>query len=196
MRGLFFDTETTGLWNFKAPFGHSSQPDMVQLAALLVDIPSRKIITSLNLLVETEKEIPKEAMDVHGKTPELLQQFGVPRRVAAAMFSNMAKKADIKIAHNIKFDLNIVDNSYVNEGIPVSAHTKTFCTMEATTDICKLPNPRFSGKFKWPKLIEAYEMLINPEGFSNAHDALADVTACMELFFYLIDKGYVNVENL
>lgn len=196
MRGLFFDTETNGLWNFKAPMGHSSQPDMVQLAALLVDIPSRKIITSLNLLVETDQPISQEAAAVHGKTKELLDQYGVPRRVAAAMFSNMAKKADIKIAHNIKFDLNIVDNSFVNEGIATQPHSKIFCTMEATTEICQLPNPRFSGKFKWPKLIEAYKILINPEGFDGAHDALADVKACMEIFFELVDRGVVDVSTL
>ncbi len=38
------------------------------------------------------------------------------------------------------------------------------------------------GAYKWPQLQEAYKHFFNKE-FDNAHDALADVTACKDVYF-------------
>ena len=60
--------------------------------------------------------------------------------------------------------------------------------MEATTDICKIPPPRGSG-YKWPKLEEAYRILVDPVGFEGAHDAMVDVEACRKVFYALKNGG-------
>ena len=43
---IFFDTETTGLPLFKEHSEHPSQPHIVQLAACLVDLDTRKTIAA------------------------------------------------------------------------------------------------------------------------------------------------------
>jgi hypothetical protein len=55
--------------------------------------------------------------------------------------------------------------------------------MLAMTKKCNLPG-RF-GKPKWPKLQEAYKWCFNKE-FDKAHDAMADIRACKEVFFHSV----------
>jgi len=62
---------------------------------------------------------------------------------------------------------------------------KSFCTMKEMTPICKIPG-RYD-EFKWPRLTEAYRHAFGGE-FGNAHDALADVRACKEIYFWLADR--------
>ena len=67
----------------------------------------------------------------------------------------------------------------------------TLCTMKRSTYFCAIPNPR--GKFndyKWPKLEELYRKLFN-RPLTNAHDALADITASKECYFELKHRGII-----
>jgi hypothetical protein len=50
-------------------------------------------------------------------------------------------------------------------------------------NICKLPS-KYPGEYKWPRLIEAYRHAFGKD-FTGAHDALADVRACKEIYFWL-----------
>ena len=50
---LAYDTETTGLPNWKAPSGDPSQPHLVQIAALVANIETRQVIASLDLIDKT-----------------------------------------------------------------------------------------------------------------------------------------------
>ena len=183
VRALLFDTETTGLWNFKLPHGHSAQPEIVQLAILMIEKQEDDWVErcAVNLLLKPVKDSEEKALETHGKTKEMLEKFGVPRRLALSMFHHMVANSDLLVAHNLDFDLKMILNAYHLEGIEPKNIPKGFCTMQATTDLCKLPGKR-AGSYKWPKLIEAYKILVDPEGFDGAHDALADVRACATLF--------------
>mgnify|MGYP000116575521 FL=1 len=48
-RVVFFDTETSGLPLFKLPSEHPDQPHIVQLGACLVDIDTRKVLSTAEL---------------------------------------------------------------------------------------------------------------------------------------------------
>jgi DNA polymerase-3 subunit epsilon len=71
MRALFFDTETTGLPLFHEPSEDPRQPHLVQLAAVLVDIDTRKTLGSLDLTIAPDGwEIPDDVVKIHGITNE------------------------------------------------------------------------------------------------------------------------------
>ena len=189
--GLAFDTETTGVNNRRLPADHPSQPDMVQLAAILFDADTGETLSSVNLLVKNTVEIEQKAMEIHGKTPELLDKVGVPRRSALSIFHGMILKADFLVAHNLAFDLFIMHTAYLRENISPSEllNKEQFCTMLHTTELMKLPHERYPRLgYKWPSLKEAYEKFVDPAGFENAHDALADVNACVKVFLSLQKK--------
>jgi hypothetical protein len=56
------------------------------------------------------------------------------------------------------------------------------CTMEASTNVLRIPSPYRAGEFKWPKLSEAYQHFTGAL-MQNAHNASADTAACAAVYF-------------
>jgi DNA polymerase-3 subunit epsilon len=182
MRIIFFDTETTDLPDYKSPAG-PHQPHVVQLAAVLVDGSAERSVVTL---VQPDGwMIDPGAQAVHGITPARAQAQGVPIAQAVAQFDELLTKADLAVAHNVRFDRLLMDSEYLRLGRRAD-WPATFCTMQACTDIVRLPGYR--GNYKWPKLDEAFRHFFHrpPAG---AHDALADVRACMAIFEELVRRG-------
>lgn len=183
MKRFYFDTETTG-FPAKAGTPLDQCPFIVQLAAILVDDEEGEV-ASINVIIKPEGwTIPDDVAAIHGISTEKAEAFGIPAKVAMAAFSQICRQADEIIAHNISFDLKLVAYEIERAKAPNVLEGKAkFCTMAATTDICKLP-----GKygFKWPKLIEAHHHFFG-EGFDGEHDALADVRACARIHQALLN---------
>lgn len=189
MKILLFDTETTGLVVRGGDYTHPNQPEPAQIAAILAD--ENKIYAAINLIVQVTVPIPEVASNIHGVTDEIAAEFGVPRRVALSAFNGLAKQADRFVCHNFDFDSIVIKALYHREKVPVLPMNPNFCTMKASTNLCKIPSPWKRGKdqYKWPKLSEVYEMFIDPAGFEGAHDAMNDVKATYEVWKYLRANG-------
>lgn len=172
---LFFDTETTGKANMKLPPTHPSQPRLVQLACILADGVEEVAVLSC-IVKPSGFDIPEEASNVHGITTELARNQGVPLESALALFRGLAAVTGQYVAHNIGFDQLVMTRELGDWAV-----RPNFCTMEATTPICKLPGPY---GFKWPRLSEAYQHAFNTP-LVGAHDALADVRACKRIYEWL-----------
>lgn len=186
---LIYDTETTGLPIWQEPSELESQPHIVQLAALLVDIEARRIISSIDLIIQpTGWEIPEETSELHGITTAMAIEFGVSEISAVKMFLEMEARSDVRVAHNKTFDQRIIriatkryplcfSPEVVDEWSRKEDHD---CTMLLSKPICQLlPKNRFG--FKAPKLEEAYKHFTG-KNMVNAHTAIADATACAEIY--------------
>jgi DNA polymerase III epsilon subunit-like protein len=183
---LFFDTETTGLWNFKAPISDPAQPRLVELGMILDD-EERNIVSQISLFVKPEGFIiPGEASGIHGVTQARADKYGVPARTAIALFTNLSKLTDTIVAHNLEYDKKILGRELFlfNASFP---EKRELCTMQVSTSICRIPG-KMKG-YKWPKLDEAYRIIVSPDGFEGAHTALADVMACRAVYYKLLDGG-------
>lgn len=187
MRRLYYDTETTG---FPAAAGAPLEkcPFIVQLAAILVDDEQGEV-ASINFIIKPDGwTIGEEVAAIHGISTEKAEKFGIPARVAMAAFSQLCRQSDQIVAHNIAFDSKLIAYELDRVAAPnVAASLPQFCTMEATTELCKLPG-RYRGKYKWPKLIEAHLHFFGEE-FDGAHDALVDVRACHRVHQHLIQNN-------
>lgn len=184
---LFFDTETTGKANFKAEPWANGQPRLVQLAALLVNDKGEEV-SHANLIIKPEGfEIPDEAAKIHGITTEMAYDCGVSLKAALSVFHYWWEASAMVICHNVSFDIFIMDGEFHRffKTDKWQKHIQTFCTMRSMTDICQLPGKY--GKYKWPKLQEAYKHAFGEE-FDGAHDALADVRACARIYFWMMDQ--------
>jgi DNA polymerase-3 subunit epsilon len=193
---LYFDTETTGFpKSSTAPL--EEQPHVVQLACTLVCAATRKEMVSLSVIVDCPiEEIPSGASDIHGITHDVMRAFGISPRAALSAFHQFTKQADVIVAHNIAFDLKLLDYLYQRENVQNPLWTmEQFCTMQATTNLCKLPAANGRGGYKWPKLTEAY-MHFFGETLDGAHDALVDVRGCQRVHLHLLgDVKAVEVKE-
>lgn len=188
MKRIYFDTETTG-FPAKAGTPLDKCPFVCQLAAILVDDEHGEV-ASLNTIIKPAGwTIPDDVAAIHGITTAKAEAFGIPARVAFAAFSQLCRVADQAVAHNIGFDLKFVSYEVERAGAENVILSKPhFCTMEATTDLCKIPGKY--GKWKWPKLIEAHQFLFGV-GFDGAHDALVDVRACYRVHKHLLENQLI-----
>lgn len=189
MKRFYYDTETTG---FPAKGGAplSAQPFIVQLAAILVD-DDKGEVASMNAIIKPAGwTVPEDAAKIHGISTEKAERFGIPIASAMSMFSQLCRQAEQAVAHNDEFDVELIGFEIDRLAKPnVLLETPRFCTMKATTDICKLPG-RYPGQFKWPKLIEAHQHFFS-EGFDGAHDALVDVRACHRVHMHLLKNNLI-----
>jgi DNA polymerase III subunit epsilon len=182
---IFFDTETTGLPDWKSPSEAEHQPHIVQLAAHVVNLDAKEILESMDVIIKPDGwVIPEEVSAIHGITTERALAEGIPESEALLKFLLMWD-GKLRIAHNTTFDnriIRIATKRYCDESIINDWHEGPYeCTGLITKPICQLL-PKNKYGFKMPKLSEAYLHFTGKE-LENAHTALADVNACMEVYF-------------
>jgi len=198
---LFFDTETTGIR--KGGF----IPRVVQIGAMLTDNEG-KVVGELNLLLQPEGflNIPVEASNVHGFSTEFVKKYGVDRYMGLSAFFAMMEQADTVVAHNAEYDMDLlqIETDYYKDihndaqagtiWQDILNEAKVFCTMLNSRDLMKLPlseaqasffkDKGIDQKYKNPRLQEAHIHYMGYD-FEGAHDAMADVRACKDVYFKL-----------
>lgn len=179
---LFFDTETTGLpKNWKAPVTDlNNWPRMVQIAWILCDKNGNRIEANDYIIKPIGFIIPKDASNVHRITTERAIKEGTELEEVLCKFNSLVEKATYIVAHNISFDEKIIGAEFLRKNIKTSFSVKKkLCTMQASTNFCKIPG---SYGFKWPKLSELHLKLFGND-FEEAHDASADINATEKCFW-------------
>ncbi len=188
---LFFDTETTGLpKNWKAPLTDlANWPRLVQIAWLQYDSTGTRIVERDYIIKPQGFTIPPDASRIHGITTERAIEEGVALRDVLEEFSGLIDQSNVLVAHNISFDEKIVGAEFLRENMENRLlQADKICTMDVSTDYCKLP-----GKYgyKWPKLSELHFKLFNAD-FEEAHNASVDIDACAKCFWELKDRGIIQ----
>lgn len=193
MTYLFFDTETTGLPDFRMPPEWEGQPRICQIGAILTDRDGF-VKSELNLIIRPAGwTIPSAASDIHGITQEAAEKYGVSMRAVLSLFNRLCTKAELVVAHNIKFDQMMIEREASAAEFPIGDFRfEGFCTMEAARNVVQCPpTEKMLAKgmtgFKSPSLTEAYRHFFGSD-FEGAHDAMADVRACKDVFFKLREK--------
>ena len=183
MKILVFDTETTGLPNDYSLTAYQSPnnwPHIVSISWAVIDSTTNTVVKSHSYIVRPDKwSIPVEASNIHGITQAQALNFGLPLRVVMEAFNG--EQCDVMVAHNMKFDLNVVINAILWDlNIPFKGFPKPkFCTMEIGRLMCKLPG-RYG--FKYPKLSELYTHVVgHPPKTDQLHNALFDTLYLCEI---------------
>lgn len=197
---LFYDTETTGLPLFKEPSEHPSQPHIVQLAACLVNLDTRKTLASMDVIIKPDGwTIPEEVSQIHGITTEKANDLGIHEDLALEMFMGLWA-GRLRIAHNESFDariLRIAQHRFTTVCDDAQRDAwkagKAECTQVLSTPILKLPptaKMRAAGRnhHKSANLGEAYQFFTGNE-LVDAHSAMADVQACVAVYFAAKDHA-------
>lgn len=210
MNVLLIDTETSGLPNFREPSDHPSQPHMLQLAAIMLDVgwdDAEFIVANetakFNHFVKPdgwqvdERPIGDDgkptAFSVHGISNAKLNAEGVPLTDLMDRFdAEFMAKADEVYAYGAGFDRRILRiagfRRWGRDGHPRKGAVAPpwFCVLQTMTPLCQLPPTEAMlatgrNRFKPPKLSEAHRFAFD-EDFDGAHDAMNDLRATLRLW--------------
>lgn len=167
MKALIFDTETTGLPLHR----HAKlalQPRVIEIGALVIDHQGNEL-ACMNEIVDPGCEIEAIITKITGLTNddlkgkpkffEVLPQFGV-----------MIEGCDIVIAHNLPFDMSLIDFEVTRLDRAFVWPDIKLCTVQDNL-------PRYG---KRPKLTELYEDVVG-QPLAQTHRALDDCRALAEI---------------
>ena len=177
MRWLVFDTETTDLIG-NSVTNERHQPHIVEFCGLIID-SSGKELEALEFLCRPPIKIPEVAVRITGITDEAVKDEE-PFSYYADDVQNFLRNADAVVAHNLSYDMAMVniEMARVNKLSPWP--DRRVCTVEQTEWI---NGYRLS-------LTALHEKLFG-EGFPDAHRARTDVEATCRCLVRMIEEGYV-----
>jgi DNA polymerase-3 subunit epsilon len=197
MKVIVFDTETTGLPERGAVniADTAKWPHIVQLSFILFDTEKKEILDYSDYIIRLDPDvvITPESIAIHQITPERSQREGIPIAQALVAFQESLKDADLLVAHNISFDMNMVGVECYRNGWPNclmrnGAFITQFCTMKSSIECCKIPNPikKYAdmGQYKWPTLSELHLKLFQSQT-RGTHNAIVDVMICLRCYVQL-----------
>jgi DNA polymerase III epsilon subunit-like protein len=170
---LLFDFETTGVGK---PI---TSQRAIQLSWLLCNNNLEKIYTK-NYYINNISELNT---DFHKNISiNFLNKVGKDIKEVLELFikdlNKIVENRGKIIAHNIAFDMKILENECKISGINIDTEQYTnflYCTMKNSVQVCKLESKTHAGENKYPKLIELYQHFYKKDPEIQLHNSLNDV---------------------
>jgi len=191
---LFFDASMAGNpKSWKAPATDTfNWPRMIHLSWLLYNEERELIDSSDDIIQPVGFEITGEIEQRHQVSPEKAAEEGVPVKESLTRFLAAIEKANYVIAHNMKYHEAVLTSELIRKSLPYRdlTNAEKYCLMQEATWYTKLPAK--GGRYKWPSLQEIHTKLFGTR-FSNAGNALGDVSACTVCFFGLLDLEAIEL---
>lgn len=178
---LFLDTETTG-FKKSGSLIQKGQGRVCQIAMILADETGRKLAEFQSLIKPNDWDLDGATENYYGLSYADCEEYGVPHEAFMEMYFRLGLRDGVQIvAHNSSFDQGMmeIETAYYhrrqNQSEIFQYHNPNwYCTMKKNTHI--------SHNGKWPKL-DATLKHYTGKDLIDAHDAMADTKACMEIFF-------------
>lgn len=192
MKTLIYVTHPTNTPLWREPSISNGQPHIVQLAAMVVDTSTNEMVMRDSWTIKPDGWlIPQGVLDDIGITEEGVSS-GSYESLAINGFYLMWKNCDFRVAYGEPFHsrvIRIAFKRYMADGVVdawKAGSEGAFCAMRNSTNILKIPQEVGRGKYKFPKLGEAYELFTGKAmpGKTSIDDRL---DACMEIYLCLQD---------
>lgn len=179
MKHCIFDTETSNLiHNSLQPI--EKQPKVIEFFALVLDDQKDWAeVETLHSLFDPGIPLDKKITEITGLTNEALR--GKPKfSEVMPEISRLMQSSDCVVAHNLSFDIAIVNFEARRLGLQVPWPVRKVCTVEATEAM----------KGYRLNLMALHTELFGV-GFEKAHSAEHDVRATARCYVELVRRGEV-----
>lgn len=203
LKCVVFDTETTGVPNFKLAADDPTNPRMASLAAILTDEAGNEVDSFYHLVKPegwSEHVLDPEnhmgAFRVNGLSMERLWDEGRPLVEVLEAYDAFVDECALIAAYGVHFDQKIVRGEQRRAGRNDRyGERPTFCVQQAATPICQIPptaKMMAANRYhnKTPNLGEAVEIILG-EQIADAHDALADTRYTQRIYQQMLRDGHV-----
>ncbi len=169
---VLFDTETTG---------NQEQDRIIQVGALIVH--SKNNIEVFDELCSTSVPISTEAMEVHNITPDVIENQPTYAETAfAKKVEELNKKENYLIAHNIGFDLGMLEKEGFKNNYTLIDTVRCAKHLLPESPYHRLQYLRYSLELYKTEQAEAHQLGIT----IKAHDAIGDVLVMKLLLSRLV----------
>ncbi len=169
---VLFDTETTG---------NQEQDRIIQVGALIVH--SKNNIEVFDELCSTSVPISTEAMEVHNITPDVIENQPTYAETAfAKKVEELNKKENYLIAHNIGFDLGMLEKEGFKNNYTLIDTVRCAKHLLPESPYHRLQYLRYSLELYKTEQAEAHQLGIT----IKAHDAIGDVLVMKLLLSKLV----------
>lgn len=182
---LFFDTETTGLADYAKPITDECQPKIISLAMIVTDAAGKELNVYKTLIKHPGFVIDEkgEAFGINKISNAAVDKYGVGLEGALMMFKQESARAEMKIAHNYRFDGFLLKGAYEKLGIDSGPIIDKYCTMLGIKPITGAGS-----------LAAAYQHCTG-KPIHDAHDSLSDTRACKDVFFWIKNSGHYKPQE-
>lgn len=176
MRAFIFDTETTGLVkNSLIPL--PSQPRIIEFFGQTVNDETCEVLNEIEFFCNPGIDLPSDITRITGIKPEEIANALPFRHFAPQICAHIAE-SDCVVAHNLSFDMVLVESDCARCELIPSWPQRLVCTVEQTEWI---KGHRLS-------LTDLHTELFG-EGFKGAHRARHDVEALTRCYLELRKRG-------
>ena len=172
---VFFDIESTGL---------NVVRDRIVQIALIKYYPDGRDPQEIEMLINPGIPISKEAMAIHGITPEKLADKPSFKQIAAKLY-NWIGDADLSGYNSNRFDIPMLMEEFARAGLDLDISNRRLIDVQ-----------RIFYKMEPRTLKAAYRKFCGKD-LTDAHDALADVRATVDVLFGQLEayKGVDHVDG-
>lgn len=201
---LVIDTETTGLPvnSYDKPENLKNWPYIVSIGWLLFDKDGLLISENYHILKQKNK-IPENSILIHRITDEIASEIGEDPKGVFEKLSTDEKNSKIIIAHNIDFDLPIIQSEFFRNDLqkPFLAHEK-ICTMKSSMSFVGIIGESNKDYFtyKYPKLKETFGKCFQETYHfyfdDSLHNSLIDAKTAALCFFKLFELKVINLSKV
>ena len=203
---LVLDSETTGLPPKSRILNKNTMtewPHMVQFSYLVYNTDTNKLVITADHIIKIpdEIDISEESYELHNISKKMSVSEGESVVDVLNQFIYDVQGVDVVVAHNYKFDSNMVmvemmrNNMDIKKYMSIINTRRICCTMKESTNFCNIQMiSKFDEKpyLKPPKLSELHEKLfgITPV---NLHNSLNDAIVTLRCYIKLkLDKDINN----
>lgn len=219
MKIIVFDTETSGLPKSRIITHNTIHlwPFIVQFSYIIFDTDTSTILKSYDAIVKVKpyNVISEDSIKFHGITQEISESKGINIDNVLAEFIGDLELADMIVAHNVEFDLNMIrvevlrlEQSLIAQGnmelrminvelrMTLIIQTKNlYCTMRESVDLCKIEKENSRGKYyKFPTLTELHKHLFDVEP-KHLHNSFHDILCTVRCFIKMKYNQDIVEEN-
>lgn len=167
--------------SYSVPFSDTfAWPKMLHLSWIILDKDLKPIKDENHVIEPDGFEITSDIEQRCQLSKEDIEAKGQPLEKVLKAFDKGLSEAYYVLAHNLRFNENVLAAEYVRKGIDHSLFRKDrICLMQESTFFCKLPSK--TGGYKWPTITELHAIIFQ-KAYSPPNNARADVIAATRCF--------------